>query len=94
MRKDRWKLVFPHSYGSYHALPGNDGKGGKRVRTSVDSLELYDMSRDPGEEYNVIELYPDIVDELQEVATRARQELGDLNQGIESGAGSRPVGKL
>ena len=94
VRKGRWKLVFPHTYSSYHAPPGNDGRGGRRVKTTVDSLQLYDMSRDPGEEYNVIELYPDIVADLQEVAARARQELGDLNQGLESGSGSRPIGAL
>jgi len=94
VRKGNWKLVFPHTFASYHALPGNDGKGGPRIKTTVDSLELYNMMRDPGEEYNVIDLYPEIVEELQEVAAKARKELGDLNAGIESGVGNREVGKL
>lgn len=94
VRKGNWKLVFPHEFNSYHAMPGNDGKGGKRIKTVVDSLELYDMTRDPGEEYNVVELYPEIVRELQEVAAKARAELGDLNQGIEAGSGNRKVGEL
>ncbi|MBA7547824.1 N-acetylgalactosamine-6-O-sulfatase [subsurface metagenome] len=94
VREGNWKLVFPHTFSSYHALPGNDGKGGPRIKATVDALELYNMMRDPGEEYNVIDLYPEIVEELQEVAAKARKELGDLNAGIESGVGNREVGKL
>jgi arylsulfatase len=94
VRKGNWKLVYPHSWGSYHAIPGNDGKGGPRIRMTVDSLELYNMMRDPGEEYNVVEMYPDIVEELLKVGEKAREELGDLNVGIESGTGTREIGKL
>lgn len=94
VRKGNWKLVFPHTFRSYHALPGNNGKGGPRIMVTVDSLELYNMMRDPGEEYNVLDLYPEIVEELQEVAAKARTELGDLNVGIETGIGTRNVGKL
>jgi arylsulfatase A-like enzyme len=94
VRSGNWKLVFPHTFASYHALPGNDGRGGRRISTVVDSLELYNMMRDPGEEYNVIELYPEIVEELQEVAARAREDLGDLNAGIKTGSGNRPVGSI
>ena len=94
VRKGNWKLVFPHTFGSYHTLPGNDGRGGKRIKTQVDSLELYNLMRDPGEEYNVISLYPEKVEELQAVATKAREELGDLNEGIEQGKENRPIGAL
>ena len=94
VRKGNFKLVFPHRFASYHNLPGNDGKGAKRIQTTVDSLELYNLMRDPGEEYNVIELYPDIVKELEEIAAKARAELGDLHKGIEKGSGNREIGKL
>ncbi len=94
VRKGNWKLVFPHTFGSYHTLPGNDGKGGPRIQTEVEELELYDLTRDPGEEYNVIELYPEKVAELQEVAAKAREELGDLNQDMETGSENRPIGAL
>ena len=94
VRKGNWKLVFPHTYQSYHSPPGNDGRGGPRIPTVVDSLELYNMMRDPGEEYNVIEMYPEIAEELIKVAEKAREELGDLNVGIESGVGTRQIGKL
>ena len=94
VRKGNWKLVFPHTFGSYHAIPGNDGRGGRRIQTQVDSLELYNLMRDPGEEYNVISLYPEKVEELQAVAAKAREELGDLNEGIEMGKENRPIGAL
>jgi arylsulfatase len=94
VRKGNWKLVYPHTWQSYHAEPGNDGRGGPRIPMKVDSLELYNMMRDPGEEYNVIKMYPEIVEELLQVGEKARAELGDLNVGIESGTGTRKIGKL
>ncbi|MEM6632181.1 MAG: sulfatase, partial [Bacteroidota bacterium] len=94
VRKGNWKLVFPHTFGSYRTIPGNDGRGGRRIQTKVDSLELYNLMRDPGEVYNVISLYPEKVEELQAVAARAREELGDLNEEMETGKGNRPIGTL
>ena len=94
VRTGNWKLVFPHTYQSYEAIvPKNDGYGGRRIRTQVDSLELYNLMRDPGERYNVIELYPEIVEELLAVGDRARADLGDLNTNVE-GSGVREIGKL
>ena len=44
---------------------------------------LYNLRRDPGEEYNVKELYPEIVKELENLAEIARNDLGDdLNKRI------------
>lgn len=93
VRKGNWKLVLPHSYGSYNTTPGKDGYGGKRITTEVKSPELYDMARDPGEQYNVIESNPEKAEELMKVAEAARAELGDLNVGIEKGTGNREIGK-
>lgn len=93
VRKGNWKLVLPHSYQSYHTTPGKDGYGGKRIKTDVLSPELYDMNRDPGEQYNVIDSNPKIVADLMKVAEAARAELGDLNIGLAKGSGSREIGK-
>lgn len=95
VRKGNWKLVFPHSYQSYEAtVPGNDGYGGKRISIQVDSLELYNLMRDPGERYNVINMYPEIVEGLLTVSDQAKEELGDLNVNLDKGSGSREIGHL
>ena len=94
VRNEHWKLVFPHTYDSYEAtVPGNDGVSGARIQLQVDSLELYNLMRDPGERYNVIHLYPDIVHELLLLGEQARADLGDLNTGVE-GANRREIGHL
>ena len=95
VRKGNWKLVFPHSYQSYEAtIPGNDGYGGKRIRVEVDSLELYNLVRDPGERYNVIKMYPDVVKSLLAVGDEAREKLGDLNIDKVVGLENREAGQL
>ena len=77
IQKDNFKLVFPHEFHSYALMPGKDGWPGKSVSDSVKTTELYDLRRDPGERYNVISLYPEVVKELQMQADEARQDLGD-----------------
>lgn len=94
VRKGNWKLVLPHTWSSYDTEPGNDGYGGKRLKKDVESPQLYNMMRDPGEQFNVIEYYPEKVEELMKVVEAARLELGDLNVGIEKGAGNREIGKI
>jgi arylsulfatase A-like enzyme len=94
VRKGNWKLVLPHTYRSYNTEPGNDGHGGKRITTVVEKPELYNMMRDPGEQYNVIEYHPEKVSEIMTVVEKAREELGDLNVGIKIGSENREIGKL
>jgi arylsulfatase len=56
-------------------------------------LALYDLRRDPGERYDVKDHYPEIVKELQELALKARRDLGDdLTE--EKGTGRRPAGSI
>ena len=93
VRKGNWKLVLPHTWQSYHTRPGMDGNGGPRIRMVVEEPELYNMMRDPGEQYNVIEYHPEIAEELMEIVKAARAELGDLNVGLEKGSGSREIGR-
>ena len=77
VRKDNWKLVFPHESRSYkNVLPKNDGHPGPYSKFTAE-YALYNLRRDPGEEYNVKELYPEIVKELEDLAEIARNDLGD-----------------
>ncbi len=73
-----WKLVFPHPGRTYSGFePGNDGKPGKVNENFQHEGGLYDLRRDPGERYNLIEYYPEIVAKLEKIAEEAREELGD-----------------
>lgn len=94
VRKGNWKLVLPHSWNSYNSIPGNNGYKGSKVKMKIESPELYNMMRDPGERYNVIKKYPEKVKELMLVVEQAREELGDLNIGIKKGTENREIGKI
>lgn len=73
-----FKLVFPHRYTTYGAyVPGNDGQPGKLTQVDLQKAELYDLRRDPGERYNVLSQYPEVVIQLMKIADDMRQELGD-----------------
>ena len=93
VRKGNWKLVLPHTWQSYDTRPGKDGYGGPTIRKKVESPELYNMIRDPGEQYNVIDYNPEKAAEIMKLVEAARAELGDLNVGLRKGSGSREIGR-
>ncbi|MDR2147558.1 MAG: sulfatase [Tannerella sp.] len=93
VRNDRFKLVFEHKGRTYNFPPGNDGLPGHVEERHPFEKALYDMRRDPGERYNVIEQYPEVVEELMNVAAEARKDLGDDLTG-EKGTGRRAVGRI
>ncbi len=93
VRKGNWKLVLPHNWQSYNTKPGMDGEGGPRIKMTVEKPELYNMMRDPGEQYNVIDYHPEKVAEIMPLVEAARAELGDLNVGVATGSGSREIGR-
>lgn len=73
-----WKLVFPHPGRTYEGYaPGNNGNPNVINENYYFEGGLYDLRRDPGERYNVRFLYPEIVIELEELAEKARLDLGD-----------------
>jgi arylsulfatase len=93
VRMDTWKLVLPHPYRTYvGVLPRDDGKPGP-YGNEVSGYELYDLRRDPGENYNVITMYPDIVKQMEIIVNEARNDLGDDLCGAE-GANRRQPGKI
>jgi arylsulfatase len=56
-------------------------------------MALYDLRRDPAECYDVQEMYPEIVAQLNQIAQKARADLGDELTNSQ-GMGRRPVGKV
>ena len=76
IRYKNWKLVLPHMSMTYAALQGKDGFPGKIGRVNV-PMELFNIALDPGEDHDVKELYPEIVDKLLNIANKAREDLGD-----------------
>ena len=78
VRKGNWKLVFAHPGRTYHGFqPGKDGFPGGTNENFNFEEGLYDLRRDPGEQYDVKEVYPDIVKELRKIGEDAREDLGD-----------------
>lgn len=89
-----FKLVFPHQYTTYGVyVPGNDGQPGNLTNANLTKAELYDLRRDPGERYNVLSQYPEIVIKLTKIADEYRKELGD-NLTRQKGTARRESGKL
>ena len=98
VRKDKWKLIFPHTYRSYenvepgkNLFPGPYGKGNA-------GLELYDLESDIGERKDLAKVYPDIVKKLEQIGQKARSILGDKltdtigSEAYETVCGYSPIG--
>jgi len=93
VRKDKWKLVFPHTYRSYKGVePGKDGLPGPYGKANLTELELYDLTNDIGESTDLKAQYPEIVEELLIVGDSARVELGDKIQN-KKGRSTRKPGR-
>lgn len=78
VREGNWKLVFAHPGRSYEGYqPGKNGVPGPANENFKFEKGLYDLRRDPGERYNLVEYYPEIVERLEKIANEAREDLGD-----------------
>ncbi|MEJ1241072.1 sulfatase [Chryseolinea sp. T2] len=78
VRLDQWKLVLPHPGRTHENYePGKDGYPGDLNENFPFGKALYDLRRDPGERYDVKTEYPEIVKELEALAEKAREDLGD-----------------
>ncbi|NCD69634.1 sulfatase family protein [Mucilaginibacter agri] len=76
VRYKNWKLVLPHLSGTYTGLHGKNGNGGPIGKVNV-PMALYDLAHDPGEAYDVQQLYPEMVRKLTGFAELARKDMGD-----------------
>ncbi len=93
VRLGPWKLVLPHPHRTYEGvLPRDDGKPGPYAN-GLSELALYDLRRDPGEAYNVLDMYPQVVEQLQALVNKARLDLGDDLTGFEC-RNCRPPGRI
>jgi arylsulfatase A len=88
IRHGDWKLHFPHAYRSLTGAPGLDGRPHGYTQVKTD-LALYNLTQDVGETLDVKDEYPQVVEQLQQLAEAARTELGDSAQ-KRKGAGYRP----
>lgn len=93
VRQGHWKLVLPHQWLSYeNELPSQEGLRADRHLTST-GLALYNLRRDPGERYNVMEQNQDVIEDIMELVEQARKDLGDNLVG-EPGENRRAPGTL
>jgi arylsulfatase A-like enzyme len=91
VRSGPWKLHFPHAYVK-PVPPGNGGQPGKIANPKLD-LALFNLENDPSETNDLSSRHPDVVARLQELARKAREELGD-SATKQNGRGVRAPGRL
>ncbi|MDB5297788.1 MAG: arylsulfatase family protein [Phycisphaerales bacterium] len=91
VRSGRWKLHLGHPYQT-PAPPGGGGKPGKYATRTI-GVELFDLEADPGEATDVAAANPAVVERLQALAERAREDLGDAAT-KRVGKGVREPGRL
>jgi arylsulfatase A-like enzyme len=78
IRYENYKLVFAHPGRTYEGyLPGKDGMPGPNTENFQFPAGLYDLRRDPGERYNLLDQLPEVVAQLTKLANEARADLGD-----------------
>ncbi len=80
VRSGDWKLHVPHEYRSLDGPAGKDGTPSQYVQKQT-GIALYNLRTDVGETLDLKSQYPDVVTKLEELATRARSELGDSATG-------------
>ncbi|MDA2928595.1 sulfatase-like hydrolase/transferase [Acidobacteria bacterium AH-259-O06] len=76
VRSGKWKLHLPRDL---RMLPWW-GKAGKDTLVELDKPLLFNLEADIGEEHDVADQYPEVVQDLEGLAEKARQELGDWNR--------------
>jgi arylsulfatase A len=90
----RWKLQLPHTYQTLAGKPGGrDGVPAPYSHVKIEHDELYDLTTDIGETTDVSVKHPDIVKKLENVAEKARADLGDALT-KRPGSGHREPGHL
>jgi len=92
VRSGEWKLFFPHTTRTMKGqVPGKDGFPGKYKPLAV-GHELYNLSDDIGETKDVAADNPEIVKQLEALAEKAREDMGDALT-HRTGSGGREPGR-
>jgi arylsulfatase A len=93
VRSGPWKLHFPHAYRTLGGRPGGTGGIPVKYEQAQIDLALFNLESDIGEEHNVADQHPDVVERLKRLADAMRHDLGDAAQKME-GTGRRSPGKV
>ena len=89
IRMNNWKIQFSRTYRSLNGKAGGkDGIPVKYEMNLIDKNELYNLKDDPQERIDVYGKFPEIAKKMEELAEKARVELGDNLKG-RKGNGNR-----
>ena len=89
IRMNNWKIQFSRTYRSLNGKKGGkDGIPVKYEMNNIDKNELYNLKDDPQERMDVYDKFPEIAKKMEELAEKARVELGDNLKG-RKGKGNR-----
>ena len=89
IRMNEWKIQFSRTYRSLNGREGGkDGIPVKYDMNIIDKNELYNLKDDPQERIDVYDKFPEIAEKMEELAEKARIELGD-NLEAREGKGNR-----
>ncbi len=89
IRMNNWKIQFSRTYRSLNGKAGGkDGIPVKYEMNLIDKNELYNLKDDPQERIDVYGKFPEIAKKMEELAEKARVELGDNLKG-RKGKGNR-----
>ena len=89
IRMNEWKIQFSRTYRSLNGKNGGkDGIPVKYEMNVIDKNELYNLKDDPQERIDVYHKFPEIAKKMEELAEKARVELGDNLKG-RKGKGNR-----
>lgn len=88
VRVGKWKLHLPHDYNKVIESEDGNVHGRKNIKSEI-GLSLFDLSKDIGEENNVVEENQDIVKFLLGKVEEMKKDLGSSEK---EGAGKRDCG--
>ena len=94
VRHKNWKLYVPHTYRSLNKKEvTNDGFPVPYDMNEIKVAQLYNLEKDPKEQKDISQLYPEMVMKISKIADSIRGVLGDKLTGVK-GREIRSVGRV